>query len=138
MVAAWVFGINDSQLRICGVSARLRASHPAELTSHKAADDTTMNKCNPSLTSEPVQPGWASQVAPEFIRTNDVWKIFGIRRGSFHTLAKLGRVKSWLIRIRGNRLGMQLWNTDSIQALIRDSMGKSDQVTIPATLERQP
>ncbi|MEK7677036.1 MAG: hypothetical protein AAB676_14490 [Verrucomicrobiota bacterium] len=77
-------------------------------------------------TMEAVKPGDASNLAPEFLRTDDVRKIFGIRRGSLYGLAKLGKVKSCLLRIRGNRLGVRLWSVDSIRGLIREGMEASE------------
>jgi hypothetical protein len=79
-----------------------------------------------ATTTEPVKPGWTSQVAPEFLRTDDVRKVFGIRRGSLYGLAKLGKVKSCLLRIRGNRLGVRLWSVDSIRACIEQQMQNAD------------
>ncbi len=73
-------------------------------------------------TVEPVQPGWHAQVAPEFLRTEDVRRVFGIKRGSLYGLAKLGRIKSCLLRIRGNKLGVRLWSADSIRDYIRRQM----------------
>jgi hypothetical protein len=73
-------------------------------------------------TTEPVRPGDATGLTPEWIRTNDVRRIFGIRRGSLYGLAKLGKVKSCLLRIRGNRLGVRLWSADSIRACIEHQM----------------
>lgn len=75
-----------------------------------------------ATTTEPVEPGSTSQVAAEFLRTDDVRKVFGIRRGSLYGLAKLGKVKSCLLRIRGNRLGVRLWSVDSIRAYIQSQM----------------
>ena len=77
-------------------------------------------------TVEPVKPGDASNLTPEFLRTEDVRKIFGIKRGSLYGLAKLGLVKSCLLRIRGNRLGVRLWSVDSIRGYIREQMSVSE------------
>jgi len=77
---------------------------------------------NKKLTVEAVKPSPTAQIAPEFLRTDDVRKVFGIKRGSLYGLAKLGKVKSCLLRIRGNRLGVRLWSADSIRACIADQM----------------
>ena len=80
-------------------------------------------------TIEPVQPGCIAQIAPEFLRTNDVRKIYGIPRGSLYGLAKLGKIKSCLLRIRGAKSGLRLWSADSIRAYIAGQMdaGKEAQ-----------
>ena len=66
-------------------------------------------------------------LTPEFLRTEDVRKVFGIRRGSLYGLAKLGRVKSCLLRIRGNRLGVRLWSVDSIRSYIASQMQAEEE-----------
>jgi hypothetical protein len=73
-------------------------------------------------TTEPVQPGWTAQIAPEFLRTNDVRKIFGIPRGSLYGLAKLGKIKGCLLRIRGAKSGLRLWSVDSIRTYLAKQM----------------
>jgi hypothetical protein len=75
-----------------------------------------------TTTIEPVQPGWMAQIAPEFLRTNDVRKIYGIPRGSLYGLAKLGKIKGCLLRIRGAKSGLRLWSVDSIRAYIAEQM----------------
>jgi hypothetical protein len=71
---------------------------------------------------KPARPGDASNFTPEFLRTDDVRRIFGIRRGSLYGLFQLGAVKSCLLRIRGNKLGVRLWSVDSIRSHIREQM----------------
>jgi hypothetical protein len=73
-------------------------------------------------TGAPVEPGDASDITPEWIRTNDVRRVFGIRRGSLYGLAELGKVKGCLLRIRGQRLGVRIWSVDSIRAYINEQM----------------
>jgi hypothetical protein len=75
-----------------------------------------------SKTTEPVQPGWTAQITPEFLRTNDVRRIFGIPRGSLYGLAKLGKIKGCLLRVRGAKSGLRLWSADSIRAYIGEQM----------------
>lgn len=75
-----------------------------------------------SKTTEPVQPGWTAQIAPEFLRTNDVRKLYGIPRGSLYGLAKLGKIKGCLLRVRGSKSGLRLWSADSIRSYIAEQM----------------
>jgi hypothetical protein len=78
-------------------------------------------------TTEPVQPGRTAQIAPEFLRTNDVRKIYGIPRGSLYGLAKLGKIKGCLLRIRGAKSGLRLWSVDSIRAYIAEQMEAAEK-----------
>lgn len=81
-----------------------------------------MNTKNISWTTAPVRPATPSDFNPEFLRTEDVRKIFGIKRGTLYGLAQLGKVKGVLLRIRGNQSGVRLWSVDSIRAYIRSQM----------------
>ncbi len=83
-----------------------------------------------ATTTEPVKPGWTSQISPEFLRTDDVRKVFGIRRGSLYGLASQGKIKSCLLRIRGNRLGIRLWSVDSIRAHIEQQMRETEKAGV--------
>jgi hypothetical protein len=82
-----------------------------------------------NTTSASVQPGDCAGVPPEFLRTNDVRRIYGIPRGSLYGLAKLGKIKGCLLRIRGAKSGLRLWSADSIRACISEQMdaGKDAQ-----------
>ena len=62
-------------------------------------------------------------LSPEWLRTEDVRRVFGIRRGSLYGLAALGKVKSSLLRIRGNRLGVRVWQANSIRSFIEGQSG---------------
>jgi len=75
-----------------------------------------------SQTTKPVQPGNFTGATPEFLRTNDVRRIYGIPRGSLYGLAKLGKIKGCLLRVRGAKSGLRLWSADSIRAYIAEQM----------------
>jgi len=75
-----------------------------------------------TATIHSVKPGDTSHLNPEFLRTEDVKKVFGIRRGSLYGLGAQGKVKSVLLRIRGNRLGVRLWSVVSIRSYIEREM----------------
>jgi len=78
-------------------------------------------------TTQPVEPGDASNFSPEYLRTGDVQKVFGIRRGSLYGLAELGKVKGCLLRIRGQRLGVRLWSVHSIRSYIHSEMESAEK-----------
>jgi hypothetical protein len=59
---------------------------------------------------------------PEFLRTADVQKRFGIKRGTLYNLLSEKKVKSSCVRQKGNVTGIRLWNTQSIRDLIHSQM----------------
>lgn len=81
-----------------------------------------MNTKNISWTSAPVRPATPSDFNPEFLRTEDVRKVFGIKRGPLYGLGWLGKVNGVLLRIRGNKSGVRLWSVDSIRTYINSQM----------------
>jgi hypothetical protein len=81
-----------------------------------------MNTKNISWTTAPIRPATPSDFNPEFLRTEDVRKVFGIKRGTLYNLAQLGKVKGVLLRIRGNKTGVRLWSVDSIRAYLHSEM----------------
>ena len=56
-------------------------------------------------TVEPVQSGDCSGVQPEFGRVPDCQRIFGIKRGILYRWIQERRIKSVLLRERGNNPG---------------------------------
>lgn len=66
-------------------------------------------------TTAPVEPGNFGGISPEFGRTADVQRHFGIRRGSLYNLELDGKVKGVLLRIRGKKSGVRLWDLQSIR-----------------------
>jgi len=72
--------------------------------------------------TEPVQPGNFTGVQPEFGRTADVQRLFGLRRGSLYNLFGDGKIKGVLLRVRGQKSGVRLWHLQSIADCIRSQM----------------
>ena len=82
---------------------------------------------SPLQTMAPLAGGDNENLQPEFLRTADVRKVFGIARGSLYSLHALGRVKGVLLRVRGQKSGVRLWSVKSIQDYIRSNMDSSDE-----------
>jgi hypothetical protein len=69
-------------------------------------------------TTDPVEPGKFSNEHPEFGRQRDVEKIFGIKRGTLYNLLRDGKVRGVLLRVRGQKSGVRLFEMASIRAYI--------------------
>jgi hypothetical protein len=68
------------------------------------------------FTSEPIKAGNCESILPEFGRTEDVARLFGIKRGSLYNLWKQREVRSVLWRIEGSKSGLRLWYLPGIRA----------------------
>jgi hypothetical protein len=77
-------------------------------------------------TIAPVTPGDFSDAAKEFGRTKDVERVFSVKRGTLYNAEKLGLVRGVLLRLRGQKSGVKLWDMRSIEQWIRREMGNND------------
>ena len=77
-----------------------------------------------SAITAPVTPGDFSDTAKEFGRTKDVERIFSVKRGTLYNAEKLGLVRDVLLRLRGQKSGVKLWDMRSIENWIRGEMQK--------------
>jgi hypothetical protein len=77
-------------------------------------------------TTDPIHPADARASEPEFLRTPDVQRIFGIRRGTLYNLEADGRIRGVLLRCRGSKSGIKLWPADAIRALIASAADVSE------------
>jgi hypothetical protein len=75
-----------------------------------------------TTTTEPVQPGNFNGVMPEFGRTADLGTHFGIRRGTAYNLLLDGKIKGVLLRVKGQKSGIRLWDMASVRDYIRSQM----------------
>jgi hypothetical protein len=75
-------------------------------------------------TTAPVTPGDFSNAAKEFGRTKDVERVFSVKRGTLYNAEKLGLVRGVLLRLRGQKSGVKLWDMRSIERWIRGEMEK--------------
>jgi hypothetical protein len=73
-------------------------------------------------TIAPVQAGDFDSTPKEFGRTKDVETVYSIKRGSLYNAEKLGLVRGVLLRLRGQKSGLKLWDMASIAAWIRSGM----------------
>ena len=73
-------------------------------------------------TTAPVESGNFTGATPEFGRCADVTRIFGIRRGTGYNLLRDGKIKGVLLRIRGKKSGVRLFDMDSVRQFIRSEM----------------
>ena len=80
------------------------------------------NPSNKQLTVAPVCVGDLSHTLPEFGRTGDVNRLFGLKRGTLYNLHTEGKIKGVLLRVRGNKSGVRLWNLRSILNFIYSQM----------------
>lgn len=91
---------------------------------------TRINKLNLHLeqlntngyTTQPVKAGNCTDVMPEFGRWRDVERLFGIKRGTLHNLVTEGRVKSVMLRRKGNVHGCRLYHLQSIREYLHKLM----------------
>jgi len=90
--------------------------------SSKAKDSAGV--CPLRTTVGPVTPGDFSDTTKEFGRTKDVERIFSVKRGTLYNAEKLGLVRGVLLRLRGQKSGVKLWDMRSIKNWIQGEMQK--------------
>lgn len=79
-------------------------------------------------TTVPVNAGNNFDPNPEFLRTNPVYRKFGLKRGTLYNLHRDGKIKSVLLRSRGQKSGVRLWCVESIRSFIQQSMQNQEAV----------
>lgn len=82
-----------------------------------------MNK----ITTAQVKAGNCKNLLPEFGRTEDVQRLFGIKRGSLYNLHKKRKVESSLLRIAGKTSGIRLWYLQGIREYLMAVMKEQEQ-----------
>jgi hypothetical protein len=70
-------------------------------------------------TIQPVKAVEQRNLKPEFLRTRDVEISRGIKRGTLYNLHADGKIRGYLLRVRGQRSGVRLWDLESIDTFIR-------------------
>jgi hypothetical protein len=73
-------------------------------------------------TSEPIQSGNFAATTAEFGRTEDVEKIYGLKRGTLYNLFSQRKIRGSLLRIKGQLSGVRLWDMGSIRQYIEAEM----------------
>ena len=64
---------------------------------------------------------------PEFGRWRDVQRLFGIKRGTLYNLINEGKVKSVVLRRKGNVHGCRLFHLASISAYLNGLLTEQTQ-----------
>jgi len=81
-------------------------------------------------TVEEVQPGDFSNIVPEFGRTKDVERLFGLKRGTLYNLFEQRKVRGCLLRVKGEKSGVRLWDISSIRQFLMTHFAENhDQPT---------
>ena len=108
----------------CAIFAHAPA--PVRIKSGSMSDEQKQfpGSGQPCTTTAPVTPGNFSDTAKEFGRTKDVERVFSVKRGTLYTAEKLGVVRGVLLRLRGQKSGVKLWDMRSIERWIRGEMKK--------------
>ncbi len=77
------------------------------------------------MTTEPIKmpasPGTTATL-PEFGRWRDVERLFGIKRGTLYNLMAEGKVKSVVLRRKGNVHGCRLFHLASVSQYLNSLM----------------
>lgn len=71
-----------------------------------------------NTTTAPVQAGDFNHVLPEFGRVADITRHFGIKRGTAYNLLTDGKIKGVLLRVRGEKSGVRLFDMASVRNYI--------------------
>jgi hypothetical protein len=78
------------------------------------------------MTTAPVEAGDTTRMAPEFGRWRDVERLYGIKRGSLYNLLVDGKVQGVLLRVRGQKSGIRLFDLASVREYIRQCQGEQE------------
>jgi hypothetical protein len=73
-------------------------------------------------TTPPVQTGNLTGTLPEFGRATDLHKMFGLRRGTIYNLLAAGKIRGCLLRIKGKKSGVRVFDIQSVRDFIRSQM----------------
>ena len=66
-----------------------------------------------------------SQTSPEFGRTKDVERMFGLKRGTLYNLFEQQKIRGCLLRVRGEKSGVRLWDITSIRQFVLSHLGEN-------------
>ena len=91
-------------------------------------------KCNvaagtvSAFTALPAAAGDTSGVLPEFGRTQDVQRLYGIKRGTLYGLIAAGKIQSVSLRHKGQKHGCRLIYLASVRGYLHGLMTEQEQV----------
>jgi hypothetical protein len=84
---------------------------------------------NQNFTAESVKAADCSALTPEFVRVPDVQRLFGIKRGILYRWIAESRIKSFVIREKGNKQGIRLIYLPSLRGYLMKQMEMQEQET---------
>lgn len=87
-----------------------------------------MKRQNAELTIASIRAGDCTGASPEFGRVQDLARNFGIKRGTAYNLLAQGKIRGCLLRVRGQKSGVRLFDLDSVRAFIRSEMERAEAV----------
>ena len=72
--------------------------------------------------NKPVESGNFTGITPEFGRATDLQKMFGLRRGTIYNLLRAGRIRGCLLRVKGKKSGVRVFEIQSVRDFINSQM----------------
>lgn len=81
-----------------------------------------------SKTTAPVERGEFNGAQKEFGRWQDVERIYSIKRGTAYNLLRDGKIRGVLLRIRGQKSGVRLFDMASVRDFISSQMQESGAI----------
>jgi hypothetical protein len=79
------------------------------------------------LSTQPGEPGNFAGISPEFGRQADVQRIFGIKRGTAYNLLNDGKIRGVLLRVRGQKSGVRLFDMASVRSFVMQQMTEQNR-----------
>ena len=79
-----------------------------------------------NTTTNPVEPGNFTGATQEWGRAPDLQRVFGLRRGTAYNLLLDGKIKGVLLRVRGKKSGVRLFDMASVRDFIRTQMKEAE------------
>ena len=76
-------------------------------------------------TLAPVRAGDITGATPEFGRCLDCNRLFGLRRGTLYNLLKAGKIRGVLLRVKGRKSGVRLFDMASVREFIHAEMDRA-------------
>jgi hypothetical protein len=78
-------------------------------------------------TTEPIQVTDTANLTLEFGRCQDLQRVFGLKRGSAYNLLAAGKIRGCVIRIKGQKSGLRLFDMASVRNYIRSQFGEASK-----------
>jgi predicted DNA-binding transcriptional regulator AlpA len=104
--------------------ARPPAAQSQRAETHLTTDHPTLSRrqFGRRYSTAPVQPGDCTSILPEFGRTPEVTRLFGLKRGTLYNLLRDGKIRGCVLRSRGMKSGCRLWDLASVREFIFSQM----------------